>query len=143
MRCLKTNSIAALAVGLFAITVQADESQQSTWDGVFTAEQAQRGQVVYQTTCASCHGPQLNGIDAAPGLNGGGFYSNWNGVSLQVMSLRIKASMPQNAPNSLSRQQVADVMAYIFSRNGFPAGDRELSKRPAYLANIVFKPTAD
>lgn len=143
MRCLKTDSIATLILALFATAVQADGSQQSTWDGVYTAEQAQRGQVVYQTACASCHGPQLNGIDAAPALNGGGFYSNWNGISLQVMSLRIKASMPQNAPNSLSRQQVADVMAYIFSRNGFPAGERELSKRPAYLANVVFQPTAD
>jgi mono/diheme cytochrome c family protein len=143
MRCLTICKIAGLLAGLFAVAVMAQEGQQSTWDGVFTAEQAQRGEVVYQTTCASCHGPQLNGIDAAPALNGGGFYSNWNGISLQVMSLRIKGSMPQNAPNSLSRQQVADVMAYLFSRNGFPAGDKELSKRPAYLANIFFQPNAD
>ncbi len=51
--------------------------------------------------------------------------------------------MPQNSPGSLSRQQVADVMAYIFSRNGFPTGDKDLPKRPAYMTDIAFRPSAD
>ena len=29
---------------------------QSVWDGVYTAEQAQRGEPLYQQSCAECHG---------------------------------------------------------------------------------------
>jgi cytochrome c len=133
-----------LLLALLSLTVQGGEAGgTSTWDGVFTTEQAQRGENVYQLSCASCHGPQLDGIDAAPALNGGAFYANWNGISLKDMAERIKISMPQNDPGSLNRQQVVDVMAYVFSRNGFPAGERELPKRPAYLTNIYFQPSAD
>ena len=65
---------------------------RTTWDGVFTAEQANRGAQIYQGMCASCHGPQLGGIDAAPALNGGSFYANWNGVTLAEMADRVTRS---------------------------------------------------
>ena len=39
----------------------------------------------------------------------------------------------------MSRQQVADVLAYIFSRNGMPAGEQELPRQIAYLRAISFK----
>jgi len=112
---------------------------RDTWDGVFTAEQADRGAQIYQGMCASCHGPQLGGIDAAPALNGGAFYANWNGVTLGDMADRVKVSMPANMPGVMSRQQVADVLAYIFARNGMPAGDQELPRQVAYLKAIAFK----
>ena len=112
---------------------------RTTWDGVFTAEQADRGAQIYQGMCASCHGPQLGGIDAAPALNGGSFYANWNGVTLGEMADRVKVSMPANMPGVMTRQQVADVLAYIFSRNGMPAGERELPRQIPYLKAIAFK----
>ena len=112
---------------------------RTTWDGVFTAEQADRGAQIYQGMCASCHGPQLGGIDAAPALNGGSFYANWNGVTLGEMADRVKVSMPANMPGVMSRQQVADVLAYIFSRNGMPAGEQELPRQIPYLKAIAFK----
>lgn len=114
-------------------------AQRTTWDGVFTEEQAARGADLYAGMCASCHGPQLGGIDAAPALNGGSFYANWNGISLGEMADRVRVSMPANAPGALSRQQVSDVLAYIFSRNGMPAGDEELPRQLAYLRAIAFK----
>ena len=36
--------------------------------------------------------------------------------------------MPTDDPASLSRQQYADLTAYIFSVSGFPAGERELPR---------------
>jgi len=143
MRCLKKCSCIAMLLSMLTLTAQADDGGKTTWDGVFTAEQSQRGEGIYQTSCAACHGPQLDGIDAAPALNGGAFYANWNGISLRDMALRIKVSMPQDAPGSLNRQQIVDVMAYVFDRNGFPAGERELPKRPAYLGNMFFQPTGN
>jgi len=127
------------AVSCFATAAAAQAPTRNTWDGVFTAEQAERGSQIYQGMCASCHGPQLGGIDAAPALNGGSFYANWNGVTLGDMADRVKVSMPANMPGVMNRQQVADVLAYIFSRNGMPAGEQELPRQVAYLRAIAFK----
>ena len=33
----------------------------SVWDGVYTEEQAGRGQALYAKECASCHGASLSG----------------------------------------------------------------------------------
>jgi mono/diheme cytochrome c family protein len=126
------------AVGVWALPGQG-EAQKNTWDGVFTSEQAARGGEIYGGMCASCHGPQLGGIDAAPGLNGGSFYANWNGISLGEMADRVRKSMPANSPGIMTRQQVSDVLAYIFSRNGMPAGTEELPSRTAYLRAIAFR----
>lgn len=119
--------------------VQAQDATRSTWDGVYTASQAERGGALYQETCASCHGPQLGGIDAAPPLTGGRFASNWNGIKLGDMVERIRITMPQSSPGSLSRADVADVLAYILEVNGFPAGEKELSRRTAFLNMIGYE----
>lgn len=133
----------AVAVGLAGVAMVARPgaalAQQTTWDGVFTAEQAGRGGEIYGGMCASCHGPQLGGIDAAPGLNGGAFYANWDGYTLGEMADRVRISMPSNTPGIMSRQQVVDVLAYIFSRNGMPAGNQELPRQSGPLRGIVFK----
>ncbi len=135
-RCLA--AAALLGVGA-SPALQAQEATRTTWDGVFTAEQATRGGQIYQGMCASCHGPQLDGIDAAPALNGGSFYANWNGISVGEMANRVRVSMPANTPGTMNRQQVADVLAYIFSRNDMPAGEQELPRQIAYLRAIAFR----
>lgn len=120
--------------------VHGQQPARTTWDRVFTAEQAGRGGEIYGGMCASCHGPQLEGVDAAPALNGGAFFANWNGVSVADMVDRVRISMPANAPGVMSRQQVVDVLAYVFSRNGMPAGSTELPRQATRLQGIVFRP---
>lgn len=129
----------ALAVVALLATSDTAQGQRSSWDGVFTAEQAARGGEIYGGMCASCHGPQLGGIDAAPALNGGSFYANWNGITLGEMADRVRISMPANTPGIMSRQQVVDVLAYIFARNGMPAGQAELPRQSTVLRGIVFR----
>lgn len=132
-----------LAAGLAALSTAARPAaalaQRTTWDGVFTKEQAARGGEIYGGMCASCHGPQLGGIDAAPALNGGAFYANWSGITLGEMADRVRVSMPANTPGIMSRQQVVDVLAYIFSRNGMPSGGAELPRASTALRGIVFQ----
>ncbi len=131
---------AALATAvLLPMSAAAQAPSRSTWDGVYSAEQATRGGELYMGACAQCHGPQLGGIDAAPALTGGGFASNWNGVTLGDMVERIRISMPQNSPGSLSRQQVADVLAYMLRANGFPPGAKELPRQTAFLKQIAYQ----
>ncbi len=132
--------VAAVLLGVGASpALQAQEATRTTWDGVFTVEQAERGGDIYRGMCASCHGPQLSGVDAAPALNGGAFYANWNGISVGDMANRVRVSMPADTPGTMNRQQVADVLAYIFSRNEMPAGEQELQRQIAYLRAIAFK----
>ena len=87
--------------------------QKTQWDGVYTEDQAKRGQPLYSEKCSSCHGPDMNGGEMAPSLSGGEFQANWNDLTLGDLFERMRISMPQNNPGSLSRQQNADILAAI------------------------------
>ena len=73
------------------------------------------------------------------GLAGGTFNSNWNGLSLGDLVERIRISMPQNSPNSLSRQQYADILALMLATGKFPAGQAELPRDTELLKLITFE----
>jgi hypothetical protein len=53
----------------------------------------------------------------------------------------MRVSMPQNAPGSLSRQQNADILAFILKANQFPAGKAELDRQTEILKQIKFDST--
>ena len=120
-------------------SVRAQETSKSVWDGVYTQEQADRGKQLYSDACASCHGPELTGGEMAPPLVGGDFQSDWNGLSLGDLFERIRVSMPQNAPGSLSAQQNADVLAFMLAQNKFPVGTTEMGKDAMMLKGIKFE----
>ena len=72
----------------------------------------------------------------SPPLRGAQFVANWTGLTLSDLFTRNRVSMPQEAPGSLSRQQNADILAYILSQNGYPAGQTELPRDDAPLAEF-------
>jgi mono/diheme cytochrome c family protein len=111
---------------------------RTVWDGVYTAEQAEAGRATYAETCASCHGDALGGVEAAPALVGAAFAAGWSGTTLNDLAERIRVSMPADDPGSLSRRNVADVVAYVLSAGGFPAGEVELDRQPEVLQQIVY-----
>ena len=88
-----------------------------------------------------CHGPDLRGIDESPPLVGSRFTSNWNGTTLGDLFERLRISMPLSSPGKLSRQQNADVLAYMLSANKFPSGERALPRQTGILSQIVFEAT--
>ena len=106
------------------------------WDGVYTAEQAERGHSVYHSQCEVCHGESLTGGDEVPPLAGPQFLSSWNGLTVGDLFERIRKSMPANDPGKLTAQQNADVLAYLFSFNMFPAGKTELPPDVQLLKQI-------
>ena len=135
-------AIAALYSTVHA-TPQAPETQttKSVWDGVYTEEQAKRGAALYKQWCSSCHGAELEGGEMAPGLVGGGFTSNWNGLTVADIFDRTRTTMPQDSPGALSREQVADITAFVLSMNKFPTGSAELSTQSEMLKQIKFEAT--
>ncbi len=115
----------------------AAQAPKSQWDGIYTAEQAKRGETVYADTCAPCHGPNLAGGEMAPGLVSSEFMSNWNDLSMRELYDRIKISMPANDPGSLTHPQSADVLSFMLSKMEIPAGTTELPA-PDALGGIKF-----
>ena len=119
-------------------TVHAQPTK-SVWDGIYTEEQAKRGGPMYSEQCASCHGPELMGGEMAPPLASGDFLSGWDGLTVGDLFERIRISMPQNAPGSLSGQQNADILAFVLNANKFPTGAAELPKEAGILKQIKFE----
>jgi cytochrome c553 len=117
----------------------AAQEHRSIWDGVYTEEQAKSGQSLYLSRCASCHGETLGGGEAVPALRGVSFNANWEGVALADLYDRIRMTMPPMNSGSLSRQEYADVLAYVLSASGFPAGKTPLGTDRAALAGIEVK----
>jgi mono/diheme cytochrome c family protein len=131
-------SIAIWVVATGLLVSVHGQAPASVWDGVYTEEQAGRGQALYGKECASCHGASLSGGETAPPLTGSGFMANWSGLSVGDLFERIRVSMPEGRPGTLSRQQNADILAYILSVNQFPAGKVELQKDTDRLKQIRF-----
>ena len=120
-------------------TVHAQPPTKSIWDGVDSEAQATRGKALYSQECASCHGGELTGGEMAPPLAGGEFMAGWDGLTIGDLFERVRISMPQNSPGSLSGQQNADILAFMFNSNKFPAGATELPKEAGILKQIKFE----
>jgi mono/diheme cytochrome c family protein len=127
-----------IAAGLLAISVGVDAFGRSVWDGVYSKEQAARGQTAYREECARCHGENLGGGESAPALAGNDFLGKWNGRSVGDLLDSIVKTMPADDPGNLARRQYADIAAFMLSANDFPAGTKDLENTPATLKDIVF-----
>jgi cytochrome c len=112
---------------------------RSVWEGVYTEEQAKRGEELYRKQCSACHGDMLTGGESAPALSGGAFLSNWNGLTVGDLFDRIRKTMPLGTPGKLTRQQNADILAFVFRVNKFPSGKTELQNKTEFLKEILFE----
>lgn len=109
---------------------------KTIWDGVFTDEQAGRGSKIYAVSCAPCHKTDLLGDSGTPALAGADFFSRFSGSSVDDLVKTIRASMPQDAPDSLGTPAYVDLVGYLLKANGGSAGTTELSQDSAALKQI-------
>src|SRR6516225_7564788 len=110
----------------------------------FTQAQASTGSQVYTQKCASCHGARLDD-GAAPPLSGARFLQKWTAAGRTVSDLFfiIQSTMPKNEGGTLSSSEYVSVLAHVLARNGYTAGDRELSAdRDALSALRLTAPAA-
>jgi mono/diheme cytochrome c family protein len=120
------------AVGLGA--GQPDATSRSVWQGVYAIAQSERGRSVYTQSCGQCHGETLGG-DIGPTLVGP-FWAIWEGRTAAELYTSIRTTMPADAPESLKAQEYVDLIAYLFSVNKFPAGEKELPTDQEELEKI-------
>ena len=111
---------------------------RTIWDGVFTQAQADRGRDQYRKSCASCHKADLLGESAAPPLAGPEFSQRWVGSNVDDLLTTIRRSMPQDAPDSLGTPAYVDLVSYLLSVNGSPAGANDMPLESAGLKQIQF-----
>jgi mono/diheme cytochrome c family protein len=112
---------------------------RSVWDGVYTMEQAARGQTGYREECAKCHAENMAGGEVGPALAGKEFLKNWNGKTVGDLLESVINTMPADDPGNLSRRQYADITAWILSSNEFPAGPKDLDSDPSALKDITIE----
>lgn len=134
---------ATLVAAVSAAAGAAQSTNTSIWDGVFTLEQARRGETAYTGPCDRCHGYKLDGASddpdmlPTPPVAGPKFLRVWEARSLGALFEYLQGTMPANNPGFLSAQEVVDVIAYMLLVSDVPAGDVELGPAPRDLAAIT------
>ena len=140
-----TCSAASLVVGVVVagslpaprLAAQAPQPSTPSWsansvlDGAFTSAQASRGEQTFGETCATCHETER--------FTGGRFRLEWTGRTAGELFETISTTMPEGNPGSLSPDEYASVVAYLFRQNGFPAGDLELPTNPETLERVSIR----
>ncbi len=101
---------------------------------LFTNSGAAQGRIVFEQHCAACHGDDLRG-KIGPALIGPSLGSASDHTTISIMFNVIAFEMPADDPASLTRQNYADVMAYILERNGYPSDTHPLSYTAAESAD--------
>jgi cytochrome c5 len=137
---------AALAAGTgvaFSGSAQDPAPKRSVWDGVYSEEQARRGENQYTRFCEACHGADLSGnqVDEVPALTWDAFLMQWNDRTVKDLFDSIKRAMPRDNPGSLNLRAYVDVIAYLLQANRFPSGARDLSLNEEVLGQIVIERT--
>ncbi len=82
-------------------------------DGVFTAEQSAAGKAVYEKSCKNCHDIKYYE----------GTLKSYNAQPLLYLWENMFGTMPADNPGSLAFEEYTNVLAFILSEYGFPAGD--------------------
>ena len=121
-------ALAIVAAGL-SVRVSPQAPRKTVWDGVYTADQATRGQALYKTHCGYCHRDDLigGGSEAgAPALKGPIFTIRWRDQPIADMFVTIGTTMPQNKPDTLTPQVVIDIVSFLLKSNNMPPGNAEL-----------------
>ena len=119
------------------VTVSA-QGAKTQWDGVYTEEQAKRGETLYAEKCS-----QLPRARHERRRNG----ARLDGRRVHVELERPVAGRPLRAhahldaaerPGSLSRQENADILAFMLNKGNYPPGQTELPTQTEVLNRIKF-----
>ena len=114
----------------------APRAGSTVWSGVYSEAQAKRGEASANRSCAKCHNADLSGGQDGPSLVGRETLEAWSMLTLGDLFDRIKTTMPADAPQTLSAQETADILAYVLRLNTCPPGEKDLPADVAALGQV-------
>jgi len=130
--------------GQLIVTAPNEPSDPVVGRKIFTAAQTARGKSIFLASCSNgCHMPDLAAGTRAPALAGDSFRERWQGHSGNELFERIRDTMPQQSPHSLSDGAYVDIVAFLLQANGYAAGEIELRADPGVLENLVVFSSGD
>ena len=128
MLALAMSACACVAVHDGSAQETTDGAVRSSWSGVYTAEQAERGRETYAGACQGCH--------TVASHSGVAFRNGWGGRLLSELLSYLRDQMPKSEPGSLTPGEYLDITAYLLKLNGMPAGTVALPDDLAALRRI-------
>ena len=139
MRVVTVGLLSLFLLGLIPARTSLLAQKRSVWDGVYTAEQAARGEKSFSRSCGGCHRDDASGgDDSEPPLRGQNFTPNWEDASIAGLYDFIATNMPRNKPGSLPLPECVDIVAFLLKLNGMPPGQTELPTDMKILSAIQF-----
>jgi cytochrome c5 len=96
--------------------------------GSFSADQATRGEAVFENSCAACHEKSFH--------TGEKFMFSWKGRTLLDYFKLVKSTMPEDNPAGLPDDDYVRVIAYILKLNGYAPGSDSLRADSLHLKRI-------
>jgi len=97
----------------------------------FDVAQVAHGKALYQSSCAKCHGEQLEGI-VGPALSGPAFAPASNShLTIGGIYQYMSTNMPADHPGKLADQDYADLLAFLLYTNGYESGSTKMTASDA------------
>jgi hypothetical protein len=116
------------AAMLVILLMQGPSTDRKTvWNGVYTAEEATRGQAAFVQSCSGCHGAQGDYRQMGPAFQGTPFMERWREFNVGSIFNLIRDTMPRDNPGGLDDRIYLDIIARMLQVNGFPAGSEQLT----------------
>jgi S-disulfanyl-L-cysteine oxidoreductase SoxD len=119
----------ALALAQDSTAKAVPSSALTTLTGVYTDQQANRGESIYRNTCLACHDDSDH--------TGAVFKQNWDTRTAFDLFETIRTTMPNDDPGRLPREDYSSIVAYLFKVNKMPSGKKPLPTDSTGLKQIV------
>jgi mono/diheme cytochrome c family protein len=129
--CFAASVLLLVGLGVRGAAQTPAAPPESTLGGVYTDDQAKRGEESYMNICVGCH--------AAGTYVGPQFLARWEGKPLSEFFEVMSEKMPKDDPGSLELKEYAQIVAYILRQNKMPGGKTELAADVDVLKKIKFE----
>jgi cytochrome c len=122
-------SVPALVLAQDSTAKAVPSSALTTLTGVYTDQQASRGESIYRNMCLACHHDSDH--------TGAVFKQNWDTRTAFDLFEIIRTTMPNDDPGRLPREDYSSIVAYLFKVNKMPSGKKPLPTDSTGLKQIV------
>ena len=96
------------------------------------ADQADAGEELYNTSCAACHGQNLEGTPVGPIISGESFFSTWALQSPVDFYNYTRANMPPGDNEGITEEDYFNITAYVMRSNGVADSNPALTSEADY-----------